>query len=91
MHLGSDAIKSLQIFDQEAHANLHFSKMKEGLSLYGILNKCITHNGKLLLRNWLLRPSTESQVIESRQDAIECFLESGNGWVIFLFFFLSSK
>jgi DNA mismatch repair protein MSH5 len=91
MHLGSDAIKSLQIFDQEAHANLHFSKTKEGLSLYGILNKCITHNGKLLLRNWLLRPSTESQVIESRQDAIECFLESGNGWVIFLFFFLSSK
>ncbi|PLW12139.1 hypothetical protein PCASD_17942, partial [Puccinia coronata f. sp. avenae] len=78
MHLGSDAIKSLQIFDQEAHANLHFSKTKEGLSLYGILNECITHNGKLLLRNWLLRPSTKSQVIESRHDAIECFLESGN-------------
>jgi len=78
MHLGTDAIKSLQIFDQEAHANLHFSSTKEGLSLYGILNECITHNGKLLLRNWLLRPSTEPHVIESRQDAIECFLELQN-------------
>ncbi|KAI7937559.1 hypothetical protein MJO29_014874 [Puccinia striiformis f. sp. tritici] len=78
MHLGNDVIQSLQIFDQEAHANLHFSKTKEGLSLYGILNECITHNGKLLLRNWLLRPSTELKVIESRQDAIECFLESEN-------------
>jgi len=82
MHLGTDAIKSLQIFDQEAHANLHFSSTKEGLSLYGILNECITHNGKLLLRNWLLRPSTEPHVIESRQDAIECFLELHNGSVI---------
>ncbi|WAR62693.1 hypothetical protein PtB15_15B280 [Puccinia triticina] len=78
MHLGNDVIQSLQIFDQEAHANLHFSKTKEGLSLYGILNECITHNGKQLLRNWLLRPSTEPAVIKSRADAIESFLEPEN-------------
>lgn len=78
MHLGQDALQSLQIFDQEAHANLHFSATKEGLSLFGILNECITLNGKLLLKNWLLRPSTEVKVIQSRADQIECFLDPKN-------------
>lgn len=84
MHLGQDALQSLQIFDQEAHANLHFSATKEGLSLFGILNECITLNGKLLLKNWLLRPSTEVKVIQSRADQIECFLDPKNGWVFHL-------
>ncbi|MBW0494759.1 hypothetical protein O181_034474 [Austropuccinia psidii MF-1] len=78
MHLGLDALSSLQLFDQEAHANLHFSTTKEGLSLFGVLNQCVTRNGELLLRNWLIRPSTEIKVIEARQNEIDCFLMAEN-------------
>ncbi|KAH9821620.1 muts domain V-domain-containing protein [Melampsora americana] len=78
LHIGTDALRSLQIFDQEAHANLHSNKTKEGLSLYGILNECVTYSGKMLLKNWLIRPSTQPEIISARADAVQCFLDSEN-------------
>lgn len=79
LHIGKDALNSLQIFDQEAHANLHSNKTKEGLSVYGILNECVTYSGRMLLRYWLIRPSTQLTVIAARADLVECFLSSENG------------
>ncbi|CAH7685094.1 DNA mismatch repair protein MutS [Phakopsora pachyrhizi] len=78
MHLGTETLASLKIFDSETHANLHLSTTKEGLSLYGILNECVTHGGKLLLKNWLIRPSKDIEVIKSRQDEIEFYLKNEN-------------
>ncbi|EGG05517.1 uncharacterized protein MELLADRAFT_116742 [Melampsora larici-populina 98AG31] len=78
LHIGSDALRSLQIFDQEAHANLHSNKTKEGLSLYGILNECVTYSGRMLLKNWLIRPSTQLDIISARANAVQCFLDSEN-------------
>ncbi|KAG0150073.1 hypothetical protein CROQUDRAFT_668766 [Cronartium quercuum f. sp. fusiforme G11] len=78
LHIGHESLDALQIFELEAHANVHSSKTKEGLSLYGILNECVTYAGKMLLKHWLLRPSTLPEVIGARADAVECFLRPEN-------------
>ena len=74
MQVNSDALYSLQIFDEESHASVHSDKTKEGLSLFGILNNTRTTLGKALLREWLLRPSTSIPVINARHDAVACFV-----------------
>ncbi|ORY59033.1 muts domain V-domain-containing protein [Leucosporidium creatinivorum] len=73
MHINSDALASLQIFTDESHASMHSAKTKEG-----ILNIARTPLGRLLMRNWFLRPSLELEVIEARHAAVECFLRSEN-------------
>lgn len=44
----------------------------------GILNIARTPLGRLLMRNWFLRPSLDLDLIEARQAAVECFLRSAN-------------
>lgn len=44
----------------------------------GVINLTCTPTGRLLLRQWTLRPSLELEVIEARHSAIECFLRSEN-------------
>lgn len=78
MVINSDAIYSLQIFQDETHPNFHTIRGKEALSLYGILNLCRTINGKALLRQWFLMPSMDLSTIRARHDAIECFLQTIN-------------
>ena len=78
MQVNSDALYSLQIFDEESHASVHSDKTKEGLSLFGILNNTRTTLGKALLREWLLRPSTSIPVINARHDAVACFIHPEN-------------
>lgn len=78
MQINSDALSSLQIFDNESHASIHSDKTKEGLSLFGILNNTRTSLGKALLREWLLRPSTSIPVINTRHDTIACFIRPEN-------------
>ncbi|KAJ3895476.1 muts domain V-domain-containing protein [Lentinula edodes] len=69
---------SLQVFENEDHASMHSNKTKEGLSLAGILNVTNTALGRILMRSWLLRPSLSLSVINSRHDAVECFLRLEN-------------
>ncbi|KAF5385688.1 hypothetical protein D9757_005471 [Collybiopsis confluens] len=78
MQINADALLSLQIFQNENHASMHSDKTKEGLSLYGILNVTQTALGRSLMRTWLLRPSLSLSVINSRHDAVECFLRQEN-------------
>ncbi|EFI27157.1 mutS 5 family protein [Coprinopsis cinerea okayama7 len=78
MHINSDALLSLQVFETESHASVHSDKTKEGLSLYGILNSTKTNLGRQLLRTWLLRPSLSISTITSRQDAVACFMRPEN-------------
>ncbi|KZT37836.1 hypothetical protein SISSUDRAFT_1114147 [Sistotremastrum suecicum HHB10207 ss-3] len=74
MHINNDSLLSLQIFDTESHAATQSSQTKEGLSLFGILNNTRTAAGRVLMRDWFVRPSLSIQVIEGRHDAISCFL-----------------
>lgn len=78
MQINSDALYSLQIFDNESHASIHSDRTKEGLSLFGILDYTKTSLGKVLLRQWLLRPSLSMDVITARHDAVACFMRSDN-------------
>ncbi|KIL63255.1 hypothetical protein M378DRAFT_187097 [Amanita muscaria Koide BX008] len=78
MHINADALFSLQVFENERHASMHFNKTKEGLSLFGILNYTKTALGRSLMRTWLLRPSLSLPVIKARHDAVECFLRPEN-------------
>ena len=74
MQINSDALYSLQVFDNESHASIHSDKTKEGLSLFGILNGTKTSLGRALMREWFLRPSMSLEVINARHDAVACFL-----------------
>ncbi|KZT18625.1 hypothetical protein NEOLEDRAFT_1159406 [Neolentinus lepideus HHB14362 ss-1] len=78
MQINSDALFSLQVFENENHASIHSDKTKEGLSLYGVLNHTKTTLGRLLLRTWCLRPSLSIEVINARHDAVACFLRPEN-------------
>ncbi|GAA5933957.1 hypothetical protein JCM10213_008486 [Rhodosporidiobolus nylandii] len=82
MHINSDALASLQIFSDESHASAHSNATKEGLSLFGIVNLARTPLGRLLMKQWFLRPSLELDVIENRHLAVECFLRSENQHVV---------
>ncbi|CCA67650.1 related to MSH5-meiosis-specific protein [Serendipita indica DSM 11827] len=72
MQIHSDALLSLQVFLSEKHASIYSDSVKEGLSIYGILNQTRTPFGGALLRQWLLRPSTSLSTISERHDAISC-------------------
>lgn len=78
MQINSDALYSLQVFDNENHASVHSEKTKEGLSLFGILNNTRTSLGRNLMRQWLLRPSLSLLVIIARHDAVACFMRPEN-------------
>ncbi|BGP41924.1 hypothetical protein JCM10449v2_005921 [Rhodotorula kratochvilovae] len=73
MLINSDALASLQVFQDEAHAATGSTATKEGL-----VNITRTPLGKILLRQWFLRPSLELGVIEARHDAVECFRRDVN-------------
>lgn len=67
---------------EENHANLHSEKVKEGLSLFGILNQTKTPLGKFLLKSWFQRPSLEISVIKARQNVINNLLKGDNQYLL---------
>ncbi|KAI0775544.1 DNA mismatch repair protein MutS [Trametes elegans] len=78
MQINADALFSLQIFEDENHASIHSDKTKEGLSLFGILNNTKTTLGRMLMREWFLRPSMSLSVINMRHEAMACFVRADN-------------
>ena len=48
------------------------------LSYSGILNNTRTTLGRILLKQWLLRPSMSIPVISARHDAVECLIRPDN-------------
>lgn len=44
---------------------------KEGFSVFGVLNKCVTSMGRRLLRLWFTRPIIDLHALNDRQDAIQ--------------------
>lgn len=78
--INSTTLSALQIFQQENHPSVYKSGLnssKEGLSLFGILNRCKSQIGSKLLRNWFLRPLRDLTILEQRHNAI-AYLMSGS-------------
>uniref|UniRef100_A0A3Q1HA52 DNA mismatch repair proteins mutS family domain-containing protein n=1 Tax=Anabas testudineus TaxID=64144 RepID=A0A3Q1HA52_ANATE len=70
----------LQIFKSELHPSVYklHSGEKEGLSLFGILNRCRCKFGSKLLRQWFLRPTQDLTVLSRRQEVIRFFTSPRN-------------
>ncbi|KAI8065417.1 muts domain V-domain-containing protein [Gongronella butleri] len=73
MHLSSDALLSLQILDSPEFP----SKKDKPMSLYGLLNHTVTPGGAMLLKDWLLSPSLDLNVIQSRHALVAFFCALG--------------
>ncbi|KAB2576043.1 MutS protein-like protein 5 [Lasiodiplodia theobromae] len=86
MFVNMDTLLSLQILQSESHPHLHNqgptkanSGSKEGLSVYGLFHYLAkTPQGRVLLRQYFLRPSLDLGVINKRLDAISIFLRPDN-------------
>ncbi|XP_074092789.1 mutS protein homolog 5 isoform X3 [Macrotis lagotis] len=74
--IDQDTYSVLQIFKSETHPSVYkmASGLKEGLSLFGILNRCSSKWGEKLLRLWLMRPTQDLEELNSRLDVIQFFL-----------------
>ncbi|KAF2145739.1 uncharacterized protein K452DRAFT_244048, partial [Aplosporella prunicola CBS 121167] len=89
MFINMDTLLSLQIMQSECHPHSHNqgptksnSGSKEGLSVYGLFHHLArTPQGKLLLRQYFLRPSLNLEVITQRLDAVAAFLQPENASV----------
>ncbi|KAI5203627.1 hypothetical protein E4T39_04014 [Aureobasidium subglaciale] len=86
MFVNADTLFSLQIVQSESHPHSHNqgpaktnSGSKEGFSVYGLFhNLARTPQGKILLRQYFLRPSTNLEVIDERLDTISVLLCTEN-------------
>uniref|UniRef100_A0A803LY58 DNA mismatch repair protein MSH5 n=1 Tax=Chenopodium quinoa TaxID=63459 RepID=A0A803LY58_CHEQI len=64
------AHEALQIFQIDKHpSHMGIGRAKEGFSVFGMMNKCVTPMGRRLLRNWFLRPILDLEILYSRLDA----------------------
>ncbi|CEP08657.1 hypothetical protein [Parasitella parasitica] len=76
VQVNSDTMQSLCIFDSERHPNMHQKREKEGLSLFGLLDKTTSVLGKQLLKEWVSRPLQDRQILEDRYLSISLFMAS---------------
>ncbi|XP_077911677.1 mutS protein homolog 5 isoform X2 [Halichoerus grypus] len=74
--IDQDTYSVLQIFKTESHPSVYkvASGLKEGLSLFGILNRCRCKWGEKLLRLWFTRPTQDLGELNARLDVIQFFL-----------------
>ncbi|KAG9520158.1 hypothetical protein KCU93_g7807, partial [Aureobasidium melanogenum] len=86
MFVNADTLLSLQIIQSESHPHSHNqgpaktnSGSKEGFSVYGLFHSLArTPQGKLLLRQYFLRPSINMDVINERLDTVTFLLRAEN-------------
>ncbi|KAK3747589.1 hypothetical protein QZH41_015825 [Actinostola sp. cb2023] len=73
---------ALQIFRKESHPSVYKqgTSSKEGLSLFGVMNRTRSTLGSRLLRQviWFMRPTRNLEVIQQRQMAIVFFMAPRN-------------
>ena len=70
--------KSLQIFQSVSHPSAYKASTREGLSLFGVLNRTITCHGHKLLKTWFFRPTLDRNTLQSRLDAVSFFVNARN-------------
>ncbi|CAN0289925.1 unnamed protein product, partial [Phaeothamnion confervicola] len=53
-------------------------RSKEGFSIFGVYDRTISKPGRRCLKQWMLKPSLDLAVINSRQDGVELFSRAEN-------------
>ncbi|KAI3755927.1 hypothetical protein L1987_55737 [Smallanthus sonchifolius] len=77
LKVDSAAHEALQIFQTDKHpSHMGIGRAKEGFSVFGMMNKCVTPMGKRLLRTWFLRPILDLDNLNSRLNVISFFVSS---------------
>ncbi|XP_042443072.1 DNA mismatch repair protein MSH5 isoform X1 [Zingiber officinale] len=75
LKLDAAAHDALQIFQIDKHpSHMGIGRAKEGFSVFGMFNKCVTPMGRRLLRAWFLRPILDLDILNNRLDTISFFL-----------------
>jgi hypothetical protein len=77
LEVDAATMASLGVFVSEAHPG-GGTRSKEGLSLFGQLNRTRTQPGAQLLRHWLTYPSTNIECLLQRQQHIAYFVQPNN-------------
>ena len=73
----SASMLALQIFQEDKHPSaMGIGQSKEGFSVFGMLNSCVSSMGRRLLRLWFLRPIINLDVLNQRQDAVHFFMHA---------------
>eukprot|EP00116_Pleurobrachia_bachei_P001858 sb/3462120/ len=81
LYLDSNTLYALQIFQDENHpsaAKRGRSRGKEGLSLFGNMNRTKSRLGSIRLKHWFRTPSRDINLIRQRQEAIQFFTLNEN-------------
>lgn len=77
LKLDAAAHEALQIFQIDKHpSHMGIGRAKEGFSVFGMMNKCVTPISRQLLRSWFLRPIVDLEHLNNRLNAISLFLSS---------------
>ncbi|KAK9212714.1 hypothetical protein WN943_002096 [Citrus x changshan-huyou] len=88
LKLDATAHEALQIFQTDKHpSHMGIGRAKEGFSVFGMMNKCVTPMGRRLLRNWFLRPILDLENLNSRLNAkfnSPSFIYTASDWTAFL-------
>ncbi|KAE8125525.1 hypothetical protein FH972_020320 [Carpinus fangiana] len=75
LKLDAAAHEALQIFQIDKHpSHMGIGRAKEGFSVFGMMNKCVTPMGRRLLRSWFLRPILDLENLNRRLNAISFFV-----------------
>ena len=73
----SASMLALQIFQEDKHPSaMGVGQSKEGFSVYGMLNSCVSSMGRRLLKLWFLRPIINLEVLQQRQDAVHFLMHA---------------
>ncbi|XP_052239261.1 mutS protein homolog 5-like isoform X3 [Dreissena polymorpha] len=82
MILDETAYSALQIFQRESHPSVYklgtSNAGKEGLSLFGIMNRTKSQLGSRMLRTWFQRPLKDAREIQSRHSTIAYLINPRN-------------
>ncbi|WVW80934.1 hypothetical protein I302_102925 [Kwoniella bestiolae CBS 10118] len=73
MKLDASALKALNLMPQPNETG-----GSKNMSLYGLLDRCKTSQGKRLLARWLKQPLVNLHEIVQRQDIVEVFVDDSN-------------
>lgn len=77
MSINASTLAALQIFSTEYHplvAARGRGNSKEGSSLFTLLDRTRSSGGRQKLRDWMLKPLRDSNLIMQRQDGVEIFM-----------------
>uniref|UniRef100_A0AC35UIP2 MUTSd domain-containing protein n=1 Tax=Rhabditophanes sp. KR3021 TaxID=114890 RepID=A0AC35UIP2_9BILA len=83
--IDKNSFKAMQVFESDYHPSVtkvlgtKWGNLPQGgLSLFKIINRCSSPQGRALMRVWFERPLVEVDKIKARQDAIHIFNQEAN-------------